>query len=704
MDFTEMYRYSVGGLMVGKRMQLSPNPDPNKPWPKDAETSNLDSTFTYDNEGQYLGPQGYPNWPQSFSYSTDTLGRPTGITASPLNPGDDPRVVVKDVIYGVAGELQQARIYKEPAPYTYVTTYLKRTWNYNTLFQATRETVVNEEGGTSTTVLDLQYSYTAGQNNGRITQRTEAVSGEQVSYSYDSLNRLIQAVTTGPQYGLSWTYDGFGNMTTQQVTKGSGYNTNLSYNGLTNRITTPGYGYDANGNLTAMPALTMQYDVQNRMVSSTSSSGGTKVYAYGPGGQRVGQSMPPDPNNWQNNSWTIYMYGPDGRRIADCGADYQPADPQYPQQNLSIQSGCGAAYIHFRGTLVRKENLPQFLDGRWQYRWEWPGTTMAVDRLGSVDFSTWGVGSTTSYYPYGEEETPTGNDTQKFATYWRDSATGLDYAQNRYYASQIGRFTTADPYRRSAKRRNPQSWNRYTYVLNDPVNANDPTGLDPMCLVTGVGVTGPDMQGCGYNAMFSVAPDGLPTPSTDPTMNSTAEPGQPTIPVDSSGAPGAPSATVIAPVVPVEPVASPVTGGIIISGSYTDSSLGGLAGFGIGSLFGPEGSAIGLLFGSMIGVGGNLSLVPSTDSWYLGVILTFTPVFFGGTGTALSVVDVPSGQDPNAIANGYSTSVGTQINPWTGYTVVTSPNNGTAQGPQWGTKSPVTVGASYNMCVWNCQP
>jgi len=71
-------------------------------------------------------------------------------------------------------------------------------------------------------VLDLQYSYTAGQNNGRITQRTDAVSGEQVSYTYDSLNRLIQAVTTGPQYGLSWTYDGFGNMTAQQVTKGSG--------------------------------------------------------------------------------------------------------------------------------------------------------------------------------------------------------------------------------------------------------------------------------------------------------------------------------------------------------------------------------------------------------------------------------------------------------------------------------------------------
>jgi YD repeat-containing protein len=199
MNFTEMYRYSVGGLMIGKRVQLSPNPDPNLPGGKGTETSNLDATFTYDAEGHYLGPQGYPDWPQSFAYSRDTLGRPSGITANPLNPGDDPRLVVKDVIYGVAGEMQQARVYKEPPVNAYGTSYLKRTWSYNTLFQATRETAVDEEsyGPTATTVLDLQYTYTAGQNNGRITQRTEAVSGEQVSYSYDSLNRLIQAVTTG---------------------------------------------------------------------------------------------------------------------------------------------------------------------------------------------------------------------------------------------------------------------------------------------------------------------------------------------------------------------------------------------------------------------------------------------------------------------------------------------------------------------------
>jgi hypothetical protein len=33
----------------------------------------------------------------------------------------------------------------------------------------------------------------------------------------------------------------------------------LTYNGLTNRIATPGYGYDANGNLTSMPGQVMSY-------------------------------------------------------------------------------------------------------------------------------------------------------------------------------------------------------------------------------------------------------------------------------------------------------------------------------------------------------------------------------------------------------------------------------------------------------------
>jgi RHS repeat-associated protein len=81
-----------------------------------------------------------------------------------------------------------------------------------------------------------------------------------------------------------------------------------------------------------------------------------------------------------------------------------------------------------------------------------------------------------AYYPYGEYEGTASGDDVRFATYVRDSATGLDYAVNRYYSSIIGRFMTPDPSRTSVDQRSPQSWNRYAYVHNDPVNFYDPDG------------------------------------------------------------------------------------------------------------------------------------------------------------------------------------------------------------------------------------
>jgi RHS repeat-associated protein len=61
--------------------------------------------------------------------------------------------------------------------------------------------------------------------------------------------------------------------------------------------------------------------------------------------------------------------------------------------------------------------------------------------------------------------------------YERDGETGLDYAQARYYASAQGRFTSVDPIMASARATAPQSWNRYSYVLNKPLNLIDPSGL-----------------------------------------------------------------------------------------------------------------------------------------------------------------------------------------------------------------------------------
>src|SRR2546421_12804769 len=93
------------------------------------------------------------------------------------------------------------------------------------------------------------------------------------------------------------------------------------------------------------------------------------------------------------------------------------------------------------------------------------------------------------YLPFGEELTMQGGRTaqmgyasdsvrQHFTGYERDIETGLDYAGARYFANQSGRFVSVDPLAASAKTTNPQSFNRYTYALNNPLRYTDPTGMD----------------------------------------------------------------------------------------------------------------------------------------------------------------------------------------------------------------------------------
>ncbi|MBK7706072.1 MAG: RHS repeat-associated core domain-containing protein [Acidobacteria bacterium] len=66
---------------------------------------------------------------------------------------------------------------------------------------------------------------------------------------------------------------------------------------------------------------------------------------------------------------------------------------------------------------------------------------------------------------------------QKFTGYQKDDETGLDFAEARMYENRHGRFTAVDPLLASGKNANPQTFNRYTYVLNSPLVNTDPTGL-----------------------------------------------------------------------------------------------------------------------------------------------------------------------------------------------------------------------------------
>ena len=51
----------------------------------------------------------------------------------------------------------------------------------------------------------------------------------------------------------------------------------------------------------------------------------------------------------------------------------------------------------------------------------------------------------------------------------RDAESGLDNFGARYMASTMGRFMSPDPFLNSGRPENPQTWNRYTYALNNPL-------------------------------------------------------------------------------------------------------------------------------------------------------------------------------------------------------------------------------------------
>jgi YD repeat-containing protein len=256
--------------------------------------------------------------------------------------------------------------------------------------------------------MDMEYTYTDGQNNGRIATSKDWISGEEVSYTYDSLQRLASAATTGTQWGEAYSYDGFGNLTGKTPTKGSAPALSVSYNPATNQ---PYNGnYDANGN-----APVGTWDIENRLVGQTLDEQAI-TWGYDPFGKRVVQYQTAA---FGQPQWTFTFYDANGRRV---------------EQVLCTSNGytCSTAEFdtYFGGKLIAATDASGHLLG-------------AVDRLGTVrGVATNGTWAEPTYFPYGEPRTAGGIDgKQQYGTYVRDStASAQDYAGQRYYSNVTGRF------------------------------------------------------------------------------------------------------------------------------------------------------------------------------------------------------------------------------------------------------------------------
>ncbi|MEJ2557318.1 MAG: RHS repeat-associated core domain-containing protein [Anaerolineae bacterium] len=101
------------------------------------------------------------------------------------------------------------------------------------------------------------------------------------------------------------------------------------------------------------------------------------------------------------------------------------------------------------------------------------------DHLGSTSLTTDIIGTVvaeTRYLPYGEERWITGTLVTDFTFTGQRAEAGfrlMDY-NARYYDPGLGRFVSADTV--VPEYANPQSLNRYSYVLNRPLQGGDPTG------------------------------------------------------------------------------------------------------------------------------------------------------------------------------------------------------------------------------------
>lgn len=231
----------------------------------------------------------------------------------------------------------------------------------------------------------------------------------------------------------------------------------LWYDSTNNHIAVPGWYYDAAGNQTRVQVgagwQRFQYDAANRLVRVKADDNSTVLasYTYGDSNERLIAE--------EGGQRTYYA--------CNAKAEY-------------VESGGGTtpiwskSYVYMGGRLL-STMTPNGGGESAQYH--------HPDRLGTRVVTDPANGSSSEQVtlPFGtalanESIGPPTN--RRFTTYDRSATTGLDYAVNRFYDSQQGRFTQVDPTGMNAtSMEHPQSLNLYAYCSNDPINRTDPDGL-----------------------------------------------------------------------------------------------------------------------------------------------------------------------------------------------------------------------------------
>jgi RHS repeat-associated protein len=244
-------------------------------------------------------------------------------------------------------------------------------------------------------------------------------------------------------WGENYSIDAWGNLQISPMgTKAHGGTFQLS-GSAQNRPT--GMAYDAAGNLMSYVSSTYTYDQENRLSSTAGMS-----YTYDGNGERVLKSN-------TNTGAAVKRYWSMGGNT------------------LAEGDGSGtltAEYVYFGSKRVARIDLP--------------ANTVHYylsDHLASTSIVASGAGAIeeeSDYYPFGTEVVVSGSGVNelKFTGKRRDTESQLDYYGARYYGNVLGRFTSADPITVVKSRmQDPQQFNLYAYVRNNPLRFTDSTGM-----------------------------------------------------------------------------------------------------------------------------------------------------------------------------------------------------------------------------------
>jgi RHS repeat-associated protein len=360
----------------------------------------------------------------TFTYSADNEGRPSAVTAS---AGTNP---VSNTAYNVASQPTGLTFGTADTDAFSFDSNTGRMTQYQFTVGSTPKTVTGQLGWNANgTLASLG-----------ITDQFNSANTQSCTYSHDDLGR-VSSVNCGSVWSQTFGFDPFGNLT-----KSGSVSFQPTYNASTNRMSSlPGYTptYDANGNTTADSLHAYAWDVEGRASTIDSVS-----LTYDALGRMVEQQS--------GSSYTEILYGPTGKLALMSGQTVSKA---------FIPLTAGATAVYASGPTLSYFRHP--------------------DWLGSSRFAS--TASRTMYYsvayaPFGETYAEAGTPDRSFTGQNQDtvsgSTAGLYHFMFREYA-QYGRWISPDPAGLAAVSLvNPQSWNRYAYVLNDPCSLVDPLGLD----------------------------------------------------------------------------------------------------------------------------------------------------------------------------------------------------------------------------------